>query len=44
MLEANKNHLVLRYGMPAGERYGKEETGKESQLQATCIPDVREKT
>ena len=42
--EANPKHLDVRYGMYAKGKYRKEETGKEIQLQETCIQDKRGKT
>ena len=34
--------MDMWYGMPSGEQYRKEETGKENQLQAACIQNRRE--
>ena len=42
--EANENYMDMWYGMPIGEQYRKEESGKENQLQAAYIRNKREKT
>ena len=35
--------MDMRYSMPFGEQYRKEEIGKENQLQVACIRNKREK-